>query len=549
MSDAQADQPQDEKPGSPPPLNPRRHDLDALRAFAMLLGIALHAALSFMPGWPVQDRYHNEAFEIFVSAVHGFRMPLFFLISGFFTAMLWRRRGLRALVAHRFKRILIPCLLCLVTIVPLCNWSFSRPFSRAPGNASAESQPTIMDIWTAAAAGDSQALQGYLDAGADIDAQQPGNDFGPTPLSLATLYDRQETVSLLLDAGADANATGKNGGTALHSAAFFGRVEIVRILLEHGAEKETRNADGQRAKDLLMTDWGITKFIADMVQVELDREELTRHRKEIAELLGGDVSSEAAAGALIIKLFFSPVFHHLWFLWMLCWLLVGFAATALVTQKLGWVHAPAWLTVSPWRLLWLFPLTMVPQAMMGWTIPTFGPDTSAGLLPWPPILLYYAVFFAFGALYFDAGDAEGRAGRWWPYLLPVALFIVFPMGLGFTYELGEEKDRMTRKLIADSLQVAYVWMMCFAFMGMFRRIASVENRKTRYVSDSSYWLYIAHLPLIVLAQDFVSGWDLPAALKFTMICMATTAVLLLTYHYLVRYTWLGTLLNGRRQKE
>ena len=32
---------------------PRRHDLDALRAFAMLLGIALHGALSFMPvAWP-----------------------------------------------------------------------------------------------------------------------------------------------------------------------------------------------------------------------------------------------------------------------------------------------------------------------------------------------------------------------------------------------------------------------------------------------------------------------------------------------------------------
>lgn len=26
----------------------RRHDLDALRAFAMLLGVALHAALSFI---------------------------------------------------------------------------------------------------------------------------------------------------------------------------------------------------------------------------------------------------------------------------------------------------------------------------------------------------------------------------------------------------------------------------------------------------------------------------------------------------------------------
>lgn len=107
--------------------------------------------------------------------------------------------------------------------------------------------------------------------------------------------------------------------------------------------------------------------------------------------------------------------------------------------------------------------------MMGWTIPTFGPDTSAGLLPWPPILIYYTVFFGFGAFYFDARDDEGRVGKWWVALLPAALVIVFPLGLGFTYEPGDGKDRVVQKLIADVFQVAYVWMMCFAFMGMFRR--------------------------------------------------------------------------------
>ena len=37
-------------------------DLDALRAFAMLLGIVLHGLLSFIniPLWPVQDRYLND---------------------------------------------------------------------------------------------------------------------------------------------------------------------------------------------------------------------------------------------------------------------------------------------------------------------------------------------------------------------------------------------------------------------------------------------------------------------------------------------------------
>ena len=32
-----------------PDEEPRRHELDALRAFAMLLGVALHALLTFFP--------------------------------------------------------------------------------------------------------------------------------------------------------------------------------------------------------------------------------------------------------------------------------------------------------------------------------------------------------------------------------------------------------------------------------------------------------------------------------------------------------------------
>lgn len=56
----------------------RRHDLDALRGVAMLLGIALHAACAYsrMP-WPVIDVSSSLAYTLFTVAVHGFWMPLF----------------------------------------------------------------------------------------------------------------------------------------------------------------------------------------------------------------------------------------------------------------------------------------------------------------------------------------------------------------------------------------------------------------------------------------------------------------------------------------
>ena len=56
----------------------RRHDLDALRAFAMLLGIVLHGALAFIPGvWVVTDASvegDGIPFALLTMAIHGFRM-------------------------------------------------------------------------------------------------------------------------------------------------------------------------------------------------------------------------------------------------------------------------------------------------------------------------------------------------------------------------------------------------------------------------------------------------------------------------------------------
>lgn len=111
---------------STPPTasSPRFYDLDALRAFAMFLGVVLHTSLFLIPDtpWPVQDPASDEAGEFYKTlngALHGFRMPVFFLLSGFFSALLWQRRGLRPLFVQRLQRIGIPLAAGCVTIMPL----------------------------------------------------------------------------------------------------------------------------------------------------------------------------------------------------------------------------------------------------------------------------------------------------------------------------------------------------------------------------------------------------------------------------------------------
>jgi peptidoglycan/LPS O-acetylase OafA/YrhL len=547
---------------------PRRHDLDALRAIAMLLGIALHAALSFMPlpdaGWSVHDVRQSDWFGVFNTVIHGFRMPLFFLISGFFTAMLWRKRGLGSLLLQRLKRIVLPLVIGTFTIVPAV-WIVSI----AAGITAVQpiSDGEHGNLWAAAAEGDVEQAKSFLSADADPGAVDP--KFGVTPLSAAARGGHLEVVELLIASGLDVNVRDRDGMTPLHSAAFFGRADTARVLVQNGADLEARNRLGETPAAILETGWSRILVAGAFGGFEVDRERLVAGRKEVAEVLQQrdqtasspaegaataqiDISQQEAnlSGVLLLLMMF-PAFHHLWFLWFLCWLVAAFAVYAMLAQRLNW-KAPPWIVVSPLRYAWLIPLTCVVQSTMGLFYPSFGPDTSTGLLPMPQILVYYAIFFFFGAMYFDCEDASDRLGRRWRLTIPIALLVVFPVGYdmtvgGFGFTDGWIDSRWYRPL-AVALQVVYVWLMSFGLIGLFRSLFSRESRAMRYVSDSSYWLYLTHLPLIIVAQAVVRSWQIPALVKFALVCSVCSALLLVSYQLLVRYSPIGTLLNGPRKR-
>jgi peptidoglycan/LPS O-acetylase OafA/YrhL len=71
----------------------------------------------------------------------------------------------------------------------------------------------------------------------------------------------------------------------------------------------------------------------------------------------------------------------------------------------------------------------------------------------------------------------------------------------------------------------------------------------RYLADASYWCYLIHLPLVVWLQVLVAKWPVNGWLKFAGINLVAMILLLLTYEWFVRYTFIGTVLNGRRERE
>ena len=231
---------------------------------------------------------------------------------------------------------------------------------------------------------------------------------------------------------------------------------------------------------------------------------------------------------------------HLWFLWYLLFI----SACFLVAARLGvqFRHPVAW---------WLaIPLTAAVSLVM--VEPVFGSDTSIGLIPAPAVFVYYACFFVFGAYLYQG---QVTVSRWWAVaLLPAAAAFSVGYRLLSQHQVlldGSESETtflyehlLTR--IAVPLEVAFAWLMCFGLMGLFVLVASRASFTWRYLSDASYWMYLSHLPLVLVGQWLAIGWPVNHHVKFLVVCVGVTGIVLATYQFGVRYTFVGNALNGPR---
>jgi ABC-type multidrug transport system ATPase subunit/peptidoglycan/LPS O-acetylase OafA/YrhL len=108
----------------------RLHALDAVRGFALLAGVVLHATMSFLPGfavtgWPIVDRSPSVTLGATFFVIHVFRMTLFFLIAGYFAHLLYHRRGTRGFITNRAMRIAVPLVVGWIVVMPMIVAAFT----------------------------------------------------------------------------------------------------------------------------------------------------------------------------------------------------------------------------------------------------------------------------------------------------------------------------------------------------------------------------------------------------------------------------------------
>ena len=404
----------------------RYHGLDGLRGFAMLLGIVLHGSLPYFSRtigiesiWPADDDQTLLLFVVF-AFIHSWRMPVFFLLAGFFAHLVLARRSDRAFALDRLTRIGVPLVLfgalMALVIPPIWIYGWTGEFSLAPLAEVLAERPD-------------------LDSSGDIVAH------------LWFLY---------------------------HLLLMYGALLALRLL----AGVARRRAGGRVSPSVAMPSRG--RRLGDLVYTRIP-------------------------------------------------LLLALGATALLILRAGDESKPIW------------PLNV-------------------------PDVLYGLLFFAYGYGLYSRRELIGRLQGSGTLLVLWAvaslLFFCYLVLLGVSDELSRGE--------AEAGAVEFVWfvtVVCWGtsgvlfsagFVGLFEQVLRSAQPWIRFLADSSYWIYLIHLPLVALLTfalahldrqgrlEGVTGFTWSAELKFSVACLATGGVGIVTYRYLVRGTPLGRLLNGKR---
>jgi len=103
----------------------RLHSLDFLRAFALLMGVLLHVLMLFLE--PFDGSEPRLSASIIFIWIHTWRMPLFMLLAGFFTALSLSKRDTGNYALNRLIRLGVPLLL-LWSVIPAIDEGTSELF-------------------------------------------------------------------------------------------------------------------------------------------------------------------------------------------------------------------------------------------------------------------------------------------------------------------------------------------------------------------------------------------------------------------------------------
>lgn len=515
----------------------RFHALDATRAFALLLGVVFHAvwfyvAIPYLA--PVGDVRANTMADWIFTTSHSFRMQLFFVLAGFFGHLLFHQRGCRAFVRNRVTRIAVPLVLGWQSLVPICD---------------------LLYMWGAQLSGQREfplspwgmLVSSYVSGKFLIPASM-GGAFGFAHLwflyYLLLYYAAIQPARWLLMKLAGARYPlhmWVDGGTNFVASSFWGPIILGlvftpliwvmhgwmgvdqpggfpfpgrKVLLIYGMfflfGWLLHRVAGRLPQYFVHWRWHLSLGIAASIGLYaayyhlrvnhlygLEHPALALH--DVGDW--NEFRSAIAGKALATPV--DPVMSRLW------------ARLSLTTRAR--LNQAGELTVDERRgvIFALNQVLMTPRAL--------SEDTPSQDLANPHLMNRQELASMLSNRELLQPHLRGVS----PVISPQSRWYQ-PVKLGYS--------------------VGYSLVMCsliLGCLGAFQATCNQFNPIWRYLTDASYWIYLVHLPVLLAIEIPIHQWEVTALVKIPLLLGTSILLCTASYHYMVRSTFMGKLLNGR----
>ncbi len=247
---------------------------------------------------------------------------------------------------------------------------------------------------------------------------------------------------------------------------------------------------------------------------------------------------------------FTDNLYHLWFLWHLVILYAATAVVVPIARQFQKTDSPSMISAainrlvdSNWGVFVFGTVSILFLAQMK-TLPG-GLDTSFGFFPPWYVLGIYGLCYLYGWVLFQNRQRLKRLGNNANTRMVIGVVAVtaYLVTLGWYLESGKPSSLELGLVILSAISI---WTLVEAWLAMFEKYFNTDSRLARYVADSSYWVYLIHVPVVLVCQGLLANANHAAEMKFLITIALTTAICMLSYHLLVRATFVGQFLNGRR---
>lgn len=237
--------------------------------------------------------------------------------------------------------------------------------------------------------------------------------------------------------------------------------------------------------------------------------------------------------------------QHLWFLYYLTiFSLIIFGLHFVFGKYTNFLNKMSsvfeWIFIKPiFRILFFSSIMMLIYVFIG----SSELETSFSFVPDINTIVFYFYFYGIGFLLFRSKHLIESINKYnFSLIILASLFIFLKIGLILGLNLGTSSNVWYLVVLNSFI----VWMFLFGITGAFIKYLNSNSRKMRYISDASYWIYLIHSPFVDFFPAFWVNLPLIAELKFLLNISLTFAICLISYKYLVRKTFIGAFLNGKK---